>query len=844
MSHYEKLLVSSVLSSLIVDPTERKFSSACNIKSFDHVHFDTTKFPPLILASGLHLLPNFSLLLAQASGVTFNIPWNALKTRPVILNIDSLEITVDSSQEQETPHQVNTTERMYCFLDRLMDSIVLTVSELTIRFKSDPLCQIKALDLRTSPCSHNFQWPQDEEWSTKDIQMKGKSEIILFRMIRWASFQLTVTSANGSANLFQLIGENVSHNLTMSKSLIGPSITKLHFASTLEHLQICIDLRERLSLESLRLLNQLVSALFNLNVIDINESASVRKPFNLSLRTSSSKKACENILYQLHKNYLSSKLTVNCLNFHVVDTAGDSGIAKCSFHARVEGVSLSTDLVRRKLDSIEESKNESAVDLVIDMKKLEILFKRAQPVQPAQYQEPFFIVPFLNEAPEPLEGSAVTLIITMNASTIQVKSLQMKIGPSRISCDTFSILSFLTIVNRVSCEFFSHPLAKWNIDMTLPIMCIKEKAKLSTLVRAGRVNISSETNGLFTIAASPLWTQRETEAGRCTISEPVLVKATVQSSVPLAVDVVISEKLTLSLAEKHPFILTHLMNVLKEFKKSLDSLVKNQNARLSIKIDSLYVWLATKNIFTLEKKSSMVSESASDRKSDVSTSSRQLSQVEKRESETQVETIVNEFKRNCGLEIREESESLSSRSVNVPGDKESDGKLSRVMSQSSITKESTVSVEHSKMTYLIGKICSGAKIHRDHVFSQLHLDRMTLQVNIVDDKVECTIQSKGPVHGSSTPHTQDDNVDGDASVMRCTFQVKLAQRSSLSLNVNLIESPLTIYPRAAECSSLIWQHLMRLCEKTMKNKNKTKGHLQVELDNSTTLIVYRVSVHE
>lgn len=868
----EKATIVSILNSLIKKTSGNEFNFESSETSFDHVVFEPSNFASIVFGSGSNLFPDFHVSDANALEVTFEIKWDDWKNKPIQIKLDTLNLTVIANNEVEnvtnySSSTVSEKNSSYGSVDRLFDSFIIIANKINIKFILNSAdFSILITEFESSPCGYNFTWPSGELWSLEDSQMKGKTEVVMFRITKWKIVDLiipTTKSTNRPDNSFKLTANRGSTNLTIRKSLVGKNLIQIKNSTSIEEAIIIIDLTRldsnNFSSDDWFLVQKFFFSILNLE--DLSTTPEVRKPNKISFRRLN--KTSEQILQILNQTNVASNLKIECLQIRIIDqaslfTKSDAKSNKNELRIRMQGLEVSLSFITEKsnVNSIEERQVETEMTLLIHMDKIQM---HSVEDQKNVNKEPFFIAPFIYEVDEPIKGPVIASKLVLDLQTFKLTSIMARIGPSRTSLDLPAVFFFGSLLNRLTRKFNfeTEKVTKWDIEMTLPLIVAKndkeEEKKFIIEVKAGKLILCNKLDEIMNVSAKPIWVQMIEDGKFCTLIEPIDVKIVVNFTNGISISLFTKKPLTALLQVR-----SSIVNLAVEFIKSLSDQVKNKwfiifsslsNLKINIELHSLFLYLTHEYKFEVEnnfKFERQISKDQVDQVKDERKSQKGIKLV-KKSSKVEMDSIVTEFNRRLGLTREVDIETSSSSSSSSQSGKQvrmSSWSLKRSSAEEAATKsvaeltlqESFISLEALGLVKMVDEVCIRSKISAKNKSLIVRLDRIHMEIHCDWPHIDFEIKSKDTIRMNDANDSADpaNNQVTDHTTFNflVSGKLKLDQTPRFLLSVDLNHPQISFNSTTINSLQPVWKHLLLLCQKSLQKRGKVKSEVEFHLDNS------------
>ncbi|XP_057672288.1 bridge-like lipid transfer protein family member 3B [Diorhabda carinulata] len=151
----------------------------------------------VVLMDLLELPSWLSLKQAWCNKVTFRIPWTKLKSVPICLNLEEVQIVVETCEELRIPsmHLGNTNAGVpgkYSFIHKVIDGITVNVNTVNILFYSPAFsASVQITRIVVDSKNHKFQ-PSDLRMTRLKNQAKG--QILIFKELKWDTVRIEAKS--------------------------------------------------------------------------------------------------------------------------------------------------------------------------------------------------------------------------------------------------------------------------------------------------------------------------------------------------------------------------------------------------------------------------------------------------------------------------------------------------------------------------------------------------------------------------------------------------------------------------------------------------------------------------
>lgn len=143
-------------------------------------------------------LPSWlNLKQAWCNKVTFRIPWTKLKSVPICLNLEEVQIVVETCEELRIPSMQsgNTNSGVpgkYSFIHKVIDGITINVNTVNILFYSPAFsASVQITRIVVDSKNHKFQ-PSDLRMTRLKNQAKG--QVLIFKELKWDTVRIEAKS--------------------------------------------------------------------------------------------------------------------------------------------------------------------------------------------------------------------------------------------------------------------------------------------------------------------------------------------------------------------------------------------------------------------------------------------------------------------------------------------------------------------------------------------------------------------------------------------------------------------------------------------------------------------------
>lgn len=178
-----------------------------------------------IVLTDLLELPSFlRLTKAWCNKVTFRIPWTKLKSVPIHLNLDEVNITIETCEElrsMSTPSGLSDyamAPGKYGYINKVIDGITVTVNHVNILFNSPAFTA-------TIQISRILLESKSPKWEKADLRMTrlkdpSKGQMLIFKELEWQTLKIEAKSTKDT-NLtpLRLITNQATCRIVIKKRL-------------------------------------------------------------------------------------------------------------------------------------------------------------------------------------------------------------------------------------------------------------------------------------------------------------------------------------------------------------------------------------------------------------------------------------------------------------------------------------------------------------------------------------------------------------------------------------------------------------------------------------------------
>ncbi|CAG9864349.1 unnamed protein product [Phyllotreta striolata] len=197
----------------------------------------------VVLMDLLELPSWLSLKQAWCNKVTFRIPWTKLKSVPICLNLEEVQIVVETCDELRIPSSQPGSSYAgapgkYSFIHKVIDGITVHVNTVNIIFNSPAFtASVQISRIVVDSKNHKFQ-PSDLRMTRLKNQSKG--QLLIFKELRWDTLRIEAKSTNDKTlTPLRLIINEARCRIVIKKRLSDSFILGSRLAVILNDLMWC-----------------------------------------------------------------------------------------------------------------------------------------------------------------------------------------------------------------------------------------------------------------------------------------------------------------------------------------------------------------------------------------------------------------------------------------------------------------------------------------------------------------------------------------------------------------------------------------------------------------------------
>ncbi|KAK9891592.1 hypothetical protein WA026_015552 [Henosepilachna vigintioctopunctata] len=178
-----------------------------------------------IVLTDLLELPSFlRLTKAWCNKVTFRIPWTKLRSVPIHLSLDEVNITIETCEElrsmstQGALSEYGIAQGKYGYINKVIDGITVTVNHVNILFNSPAFSA-------TIQISRILLESKSPKWEKADLRMTrlkepSKGQLLIFKELEWQTLKIEAKSTK-DVNLtpLRLITNQATCRIVIKKRL-------------------------------------------------------------------------------------------------------------------------------------------------------------------------------------------------------------------------------------------------------------------------------------------------------------------------------------------------------------------------------------------------------------------------------------------------------------------------------------------------------------------------------------------------------------------------------------------------------------------------------------------------
>lgn len=137
---------------------------------------------------------------AHCNRVSIRIPWTRLKSHPILLALDNVNVQIETCEELrkaagDTPNHAPVSAGKYGFINKVVDGITLTVESVEMTFHSREFeSRVQISRIRVE--SRSPQWRSNVELSHSRLKDVRRGEVLVFKEVLWQNLRLEAQSTS------------------------------------------------------------------------------------------------------------------------------------------------------------------------------------------------------------------------------------------------------------------------------------------------------------------------------------------------------------------------------------------------------------------------------------------------------------------------------------------------------------------------------------------------------------------------------------------------------------------------------------------------------------------------
>ncbi|EGT40580.1 hypothetical protein CAEBREN_21357 [Caenorhabditis brenneri] len=285
-----------------------------------------------VLTEILELPSWLKIKKAYCTGVAVNVPWTKLKTCPIQIFIDEINVDVELTNEKKKPPKSNPLGNLgdsssYGFMNKIIENMSLYISSVEINFDSDVFGGSFMLQ-RLSVESRSPGWAQVKDLRHSRITCSATNRTLMFKQLSWHLLRIEAsakTSKNEQRSKInaplRLITSGGKIRIALKKNATDGSVIHARIQTILDDILWVATLPQlRSAISFASYIADLVKESQKNNVITTNHSPDV--PFIKAADKDMSNDAKTTSAYNIfHFDQTSYHLHVKKIDLHLCDDA-------------------------------------------------------------------------------------------------------------------------------------------------------------------------------------------------------------------------------------------------------------------------------------------------------------------------------------------------------------------------------------------------------------------------------------------------------------------------------------------------------------------------------------------